>query len=79
MGGGGDLGPGRGLSLELTAGKSWYLCQGSRSRLRPHTNFKPTFSRPARLVITQDPTEEGQGLSPGPESFWAPLPLHEGS
>ena len=76
---GGDPGPGRGLSLELTAGESWYLCQNSRFRLRYPANFKPMFSMPARLVITRDLTEEGQGLSPGPESYRPPLPLHEGS
>lgn len=76
---GGDPGPGRRLSLELTGGESWYLGQDLRSRLRSPANFKPTFSMLARLVITQDLTEEGQGLSPGPESYRPPLPLHKGS
>lgn len=69
---------GEGLSLELTAGESWYLCQNSRFRLRYPANFKPMFSMRARLVITQDLTEEGAGAKPRSRELSAPT-SHEGS
>lgn len=58
---GGDPGPGRGLSLSSQLVRAGIFAKIRDSDSGTPANFKPMFSMPARLVITQDLTEEGQG------------------